>query len=406
MNQKVKLVLRIIVSFCILVLIADLFFFFYTKNKNDQKKTFFDSINGYTTYQEDYYAIGSYNNNGNSYEKAVLTKYDSKYQRVWQKTLNTTYNSTYYSIHRDGKYLLAVGSYEKTKEENEGSLRTALFVKYDLDGNVLFQKDLQILGDSKFTNLLVVEDGYIVVGQSIYPNDVLGNESTGGAIIMKYSKSGEVVWQQNIGGNKSGIFNDVIQVQDSYYAVGKDATRYGIVVQYHLSGEKMKAVSYAKTDTLGFSSIVSNGQSLFVAGAKKLNEDDEYDHDTDGLIVQYDLDLNQVQEVTYQDEKNAIERFNKIILDHQGNLLAIGHEAILDKENSTTKENVYFYQSFLVAYQSDLKKQKETVYDKDQDDYFTDIQELDGSYVVGGYRRYRNNRYQPFFLTYDKDFQL
>ncbi len=54
------------------------------------------------------------------------------------------------------------------------------------------------------------------------------------------------------------------------YAVGKDATRYGIIVKYSLDGNEEKAVSYAKTDTLGFSSIVKKKDN-FIFGKSCCN---------------------------------------------------------------------------------------------------------------------------------------
>jgi len=300
--------------------------------------------------------------------------------------------------------LLAVGSYEKNEDENKDSLRTALFVKYDKNGNIVFKKDLQILGNSKFTNVLVLDDGYIVVGQSIYPNDVLGNEQTGGAIIVKYSKNGKVIWQRNAGGNKSGLFNDVILDGENLYAVGKDATRYGIIVKYSLDGNEEKAVSYAKTDTLGFSSIVKKKDNFIVVGAKKVKEDDEYDHDINGLIVEYNRDLDKINENVFSDKKGGLERFNKVIVDKKNNIVVVGHEAVLDKEKSTKEKNAYSYRGIIVKYDNDLKVINSEVYHKNEDDYFTDLKESNGIYVVSGYHKYNSNSYKTFFKGFERNF--
>lgn len=404
MNKKIKILIRVFVIICVLVLTCDIILVLYKKSENDKKKTFFDSLNGYLLYQNSYYGVGSNNINKNSYEKATLTKYNSKYKKVWSNSLDSKYNSTYYQIARDGKYLLAVGSYEKNKSENKDSLRTALFVKYDLNGKIIFQKDLQILGNSKFTNVLVLDDSYIVVGQSIYPNDVLGNEDNGGAIMIKYSKSGKIIWQKNIGGNKSGLFNDVIRDGKYLYAVGKDATRYGIIVKYNLDGEEIKSVSYAKTDTLGFSSIVKKDDHFIVVGAKKVNPDDEYDHDIDGLIIEYNQDLEKINESTYKDKKNGLERFNQVILDQDDHLVVVGHEAVLDQKSSTKKENVYHYRGLIVKYDGKLEEINQSIYYKDKDDYFTDIIENNQGYEVSGYRKYNANHYKPFILNFKRDF--
>lgn len=404
MSKRVKLLIKIFVIICVLILVIDIGFMLYKKNDNDKKKTFFESLNSYVFYHDTYYGVGSNNINKNSYEKATLVKYNSNYKKIWSNTFDSKYNSTYYQVVNDGDYFLAVGSYEKNALENKNSHRTALFVKYDKNGNIVFKKDLQILGNSKFTNVLVLDDGYIVVGQSIYPNDVLGNEDTGGAIIVKYSKSGKVIWQQNAGGNKSGLFNDVLNDGKYLYAVGKDATRYGIVVKYNMDGKEIKAVSYAKTDTLGFSSIVKSEDNFVVVGAKKIKEDDEYDHDIDGLVVEYSKDLEKVNETVYKDKKSGLERFNKVIVDSDKNIVVVGHEAVLDKKKSTKEENVYYYNGIIVKYDSKLKIKNSQAYHKNLDDYFTDIKENNNTYIVSGYNKYKDNKYRPFFLGFERDF--
>lgn len=406
-TSRVGLVVKILIIICILVLVGDILFIIYSQNEKNKGKTFFTSLNAYIRVDKDYYGVGSDNyNNKEGYEKAVVNKYDSKYRKIWSREFKSKYNSTYYNIKSDGDYLLAVGSFEDTKEENKEKLRTAMFVKYDNEGKVVFKKTLQLLGNSKFTNILVLEDSYIVVGQSILPNNVLGNDDRGGAIIIKYSKDGEVIWQKNAGGNKSGLFNDVIKDGDYLYAVGKDATRYGLVAKYTLDGERIKAVSYAKTDTMGFSSALIVDSKLICVGAKKLNEEDEYDHDTDALIVQYNLDLEKKNEATYKDEKKGLERYNKVILDNKKDIVVVGHEAVLDEENSTANENVYNYKSIIVKYDTKLKKKKAVTYDKDLDDYFTDIKVIEDKYVISGYKKYRSNRYKTFFINYSKDLEL
>ena len=155
-SKKVMLVVKVALVICLFVLIIDIFFVLYTKNKQDSKKTFFESLNSYVLMDQSYYGVGSSNMDDNGYEKATLYKYDSNYKLLWEKRFKSKYNSTFYNIVEDGDFLLAVGSYEKTKEENEEKLRTAVLVKYNKDGEVLFKKDLQILGNSKFVNLLIM----------------------------------------------------------------------------------------------------------------------------------------------------------------------------------------------------------------------------------------------------------
>ena len=173
-------------------------------------------------------------------------------------------------------------------------------------------------------------------------------------------------------------------------------------IEYALDGEQIKAVSYAKTDTLGFSSIVKYKGAYYVCGAKKLVEDDEYDHDIDGLIVKYNKNLKNVKEVKFKDNKKGLERFNKIIVDGK-NLVVVGHESIVDKEKSTKNKYEYYYHALINKYNSNLKLVSNNVYKKDLDNYFTDIKIVNDNYLVSGYSKYKTNRYTDFFTTYTKD---
>ena len=46
------------------------------------------------------------------------------------------------------------------------------------------------MGNSKFNSILVVDDGYIVSGQSIYEDKTLGSQQ-GGAVLVKYNSREE-----------------------------------------------------------------------------------------------------------------------------------------------------------------------------------------------------------------------
>lgn len=398
-NKKFNKIVKVVIILSIIILICDLCLFLYQKNKNDSKKTFFNTINSFVYDNDSIYAVGSTNQNKNNIEEATLYKYNSNFRLINKYTYNSKYNSTFFKVKKDDKYLLALGSLENSKDENKDGERTALFVKYDLKGNKVFEKKVQILGVSKFTNILVLKDSYIVIGQSIYPNDVLGNENTGGAIIIKYSKDGKELKRSNLGGNKSGLFNDLVLVKDKIFVVGKDATRYGIIAKYDLDLNKEKAVSLGKTDTLGFSSIVYYKNNLYVVGAKKLNEADEYDHDLDAFIVKYNMDLKEVKRNTYKDTKNGIERYNNLIVDND-KIVVVGHEAILNKKKSNKKELYYNYRGLINVYNNNLKLINKNIYKKYSNNYFTEVNKYNKLYVVSGYNS-NNNKYSNMFISYN-----
>ena len=203
-------------------------------------------------------------------------------------------------------------------------------MKYDFDGNVVWSRRFKALSNTKFTNILVENDGYVVVGQSIYENLELGNHTIGGGIIVKYDLDGNVVWNSNFGGNKSGIFNDIAKVSDGYIVVGKDSKDTGLVVKYNFAGERQWIRNYSYTDTEGFQGVVSNKDEYYVVGSKKIWEDTgdpEKDNaraatNTEALIVKYNSDGTQAWEKTFGG--SSYERFYDVLLDGES-LYLVGH---------------------------------------------------------------------------------
>ncbi|MGN1352996.1 MAG: hypothetical protein ACI4WF_02910, partial [Bacilli bacterium] len=159
------------------------------------------------TFLYEYTSEEDKNNVQNIYaEKAKLVKLDKELNVVFESTFKSDYDSCFYDVSKVEDGFIAVGSYIYDKKQIGLKTRDGLIVKYDLDGKVLWSKNYQVLGDTEFKDILVVEDGFIVVGQSIYENMEIGNHPDGGGIIVKYDFEGNIIWKNNFGGNKSGIF--------------------------------------------------------------------------------------------------------------------------------------------------------------------------------------------------------
>lgn len=402
MNTKIKKILKIIIVVCILILLLDGIIFLVSRNKNI-KKTYFDSINGFEVLKDSYIAVGSNNNNEQGYEKAKIAFYNKDYQKIWERLYNNKYSSSFFSVKQDDQYYIAVGNMQKNEDEYNNKVRSALIVKYDKDGKKIYENTFQVLGNSKFTNVLVVDDGYLVVGQSIYENMTLGLSENGGGFIVKYDKELKEISRVNYGGSKSGIYNDITIVNDYIYAVGKDASNVGIVSKYTKGLERIDTINYKYTDGFGFTGIVSNGNNLYVVGGKKVKED-KNDYDTDALIVKYDLDLNLINENSYS--KKGMERFNKVIIDDKEKLIVAGQTGIYNEEKSTNSLNIFSYDGLIAKYDLDLGEQFVKVYGDEKDDYFTDIRQSNDQYVISGYSTYDENSFISNFIHYSKSGKL
>ena len=391
MNKRRIRQLKTISFICIIILVCEICYIGYRVLYHSEKSVYFEGVNAIVSTDNSYVAVGSNNDNDNHYEKAKISFYNLGREKVFEKLYNVGYNSSFFGVAVDGEEIIAVGSYEKEEKDHNDSVRRALIVKYDSIGNIVFEKDFGLLDNSKFTSVMVVGENYYVTGQSIYRNTRVGSKD-GGAILAKYNKDGELLWYKTYGSSKSSIYNDLVIVDNYIYTVGTDNNYIGIIVKYDLEGNFITYNDYRTTDSIGFSGIVSTPKGIYVSGALRRENDDN-----DAMIVWYNYDCRYINQVVYTGD--GIERFNKLIVDDQDHLVAIGTEATAQEDGGITEYN---YDGIIAKYDDELKKIDLVNYGADRDDYFTDIMFDHGEYVVVGYSFYDEGSYMSKFIRYSK----
>lgn len=390
MNKEFLKILKWMVLICIFILLFEGCCFLYNAYQNKKNSSYFDCIHSYE-YQNDFYvAVGVNNNNDKKLNKAKVTKYNANNEKVWETLYNQGYNGEFLGVAIDFEDIIAVGSYEKNKDEYKKGTTTAILVKYDSEGKILFQQDLQLLGDSRFNKVLVVDDGYIVVGQSIYEDKTLGAPQ-GGAVLVKYNKDGKLIWKTNYGSSKTASYNNVMILNNKIYAIGKDSDYTGIISIYTEEGDRIDTKYYEGLNSDGFVGISHIDNNIYVTGTKLVNDN------TDGVIVQFDLDGDLTNEVLYSGRGE--ESFNTIITDNN-NLVVIGNMSVYNKKASDKKKKVYDYYGIIGKYKSDLTKVDVLEYGDLSEDFFTDVKLVDHNYLVSGYSSYEDDGYLSKFIKY------
>ena len=323
-------------------------------------------------------AVGSNNDNDKYYEKGKITIYDKDLNKINEKLYNKGYKSTFYDVVEVEDGYVVVGSYEKDKIDNTNNMRRALIVKYDLEGNILFDKDFRVTKDSAFTGIISIEDGYIAVGYSISNSD----NNTGGAYVVKYDKTGNLIWASNYGDKKNAKFKDIIRVDNYYYVVGINEKNISVICKFNSNGKIIKDSLYKYTDNIGFTGIINYKDNLYITGNKK-----EKGKKAEGnaLVVKYNYDLKREKEVFYSEDKAS--RYNTLAND-KDNIIAIGTVNV-NKE----------YDGLIGKYDSDLNSIITKELSSNTDTYFNDLIVQDGKYRVIGYSSYNNN-YLTKFITY------
>lgn len=395
MNSKILKNLKIISFLCIIFLVIEIIYVGYSLMYN-KESLYFDGVNALTSDGKSYIAVGSNNNNDYKYEKAILSKYNSKKEKVFEKIYNKGYNGAFFDVEFDGDFIIAVGSYEKDESDHNNSVRSALLVKYDINGDIVFENDLSILDNSKFTSVTVVDDGYLVTGQSVYKSTKIGSKE-GGAVLIKYDKDGKMLWKSTYGNNKSAVFNNLIVLNDSIYTVGVDDNYFGLICKYNLDGEFITYNDYKWTDIIGFSDICNIGDKIYVCGANRSG-----DNWTNSMIVEYDTDCTYIKETVY--ESDGINRFNKMQVDSNDNIIVIGSLKL--NKSSKDSVDVFNYDAIIGKYKDNLEKVSIIKYGDEKDDFFTDITIVDKNYLVSGYSSYEDGSYLSKFLKYSEALKL
>ena len=391
---------KIILGICLTIIAIELIIMYFIKVNKDSQVTYYDAFNSIRNINDDYYiASGSSNFKYSRYndsfvyeyhdenmedkpvkqayaEQAKLVKYDKELNVLFESTFETTYDSTFYDAVVANNSIYAVGSY--IYEESQISLKTrdGLLVKYDLDGKREWHKNFQILGDTEFKRILVVDDGIIVVGQSIYENMEIGTHDMGGGIIIKYDFDGNIIWNNNFGGNKSGIFNDVVKVDDGYICVGKDAVNYGLIVKFSLSGERLWVKNYANTDEYGFTKASIKDDKLYIAGSYNKSEEKDDDGNTkfeyDAAIFVYDLDGELLD--IYSIGGSKTDRFNSMILTDK-EIIAIGYTKSDDIKLNNLNYKEDMVEGMIISFDNEGKIIDKLTYGGSKNETLTDITE-------------------------------
>lgn len=392
--KKYKTVLKVVAYLCVFILIVEFGLFAYMKFFNVGDNSY-DALNAVVLDHTSLVSVGSsyfkYSKNyskTNRIEKGRLVRYDKRGKLELEIQYDRGINSTFTSVivRDDGYYV--VGSSEFSKNQVNNHTRDAILVKYSLEGKKLWEKSYSVLSDTRFNKIILVEDGLVVVGQSIYENMEMGNHTTGGGIIVKYDFDGEVVWASNHGGNKSGNFNDVISVGNSYYAVGKDSKDTGILVKFSSDGKYVFHKNYSYTDRLGFSSITTDGGNLYVVGSKKILSDEEQNdeksarntNNTDAIIVKYSLDGEIVKEKLFGGSGH--DRYNSVVY-YGGYLYLVGSTSSNDSGLRVSSKNGKIT-AMLMKCDTSLSINRKEVFGGSSDDNMLDLI-TDGSnvYMVG-----------------------
>ncbi len=343
MNKKVRKILKGVIFGCLAIVIIEAIAILIMYVSRERSNEYVDVLYDVTKDDSGYIAVGVSNfddsdfvekktyeytdmvsKNRNKSNIVVLqskiAKYDNDYNLIWEQTFDNKYDSTLYSVLPVSDGYIAVGSYVEKYKQIDSKCRTGLIVKFDKDGKEVWHKDYSVLSDTELFKIIPDDDNFVIIGQSIYENLEVGTHVTGGGIILRINSEGEVLAENNYGGNKSGIFNDILKVDDGYIVCGKDATNYGVLVKFKkdfdreekdvelISKKVVWQRSYSNTDNEGFKAMTLVNDKIYVVGAINVSDEKDAKGNTvfkyDAGLVIYNKNGKYLGKASIQDENH------------------------------------------------------------------------------------------------------
>jgi len=380
------------------------------------------------------YILGGYSNSGISGDKTEaaqdydywVIKLDIAGNIVWQNTIGGSGNDMLRSVQQttDGGYILGGSSrsgISGDKTEASQGFSDYWVIKIDGAGNIVWQNTIGG-GDSDGLNSIqqTADGGYILGGSSI--SGISGDKTeanfdtltgTSDYWVIKLDSTGNIVWQNTIGGSSSDVLYSIQQTADGGFILG-GWTDSGI------SGDKTEA-SHGDTDywvvkldtagniawqnTIGGSSydhlnsiwqtadggyVLGGSSASGVSGDKTESSLDTIFYTSDFWVIKLDSAGNIVWQNTIGGD--GYDRLLSILQTADGGYILGGNsesgisgdktEAYLDTLGFPVPTNDYWVIKLDAA--GDIIWQN-TIGGGD-DDYSIAIQQTtDGSYIVGGY---------------------
>lgn len=369
MQRYIKIILFFIVF--IVIIAGCSFLVFYQK----KEIRYLDTIDATTVVDDVIYAVGRNNDNDKELTKAKYTIYDNKQEKIYEKLYNTGYTSRFYDLLVDDEDVVIVGAYEKTKKDYKNNNSIAVILKYDEEGQLLFEKEVS---DTNFYDVLACDDGYLAIGTSHDKNKTKG-------VLVKFHTDGTLDWKKEYG-TENTEFTAGVFYHNKIYVTGIE-NQSGVLVSFSRDGKLIDSI-HEETDSLGFSSITVVADSLVLSGGKKVTEDF-----SQPLLVKYDLDLSYIDSAIYDSKYSG--RFLKVITDNNDDLVVLASTV-------EGKKNKDVHHAYIGKYREDLTEASVVPYYNEEDDYFTDVALMQDTYLVSGYSFYSDQGYLSKFLSYSE----
>ncbi len=389
MTNKSKKTMSIIIAILAIVLVVEIIYFGIKMYNNRKDSTFYTIVSSAILKDSDnYIGVGfsdyrhsKFNKFDKGYDKATISEVKNS-KTVKEVGLKLGFNSRFNDVVKVKDGYVAVGKIEMTKEHTEEGMSEGLIVKYDNNFKLVWRKNISILEKTELYKVKLDGDNLVIVGTSVYSDGYVGNHTTGGGILLKYSLDGKEKLKVNNGGPYKGSFNDILIEDNSYVVVGLGRANSGIIIKYDKNGKKLHSGSFGYTDKNGINGVAKKGDHYVTATTKVINPKDMSNYSA--AIVEFNNKLEKVDDIKYA--KSSVTYFNNIIVDKDQNVYVCGYTGKAENNELVTD-------AIVVKYDKDLYEKASDVLSGKNSDFYSHVYlENNNLYLLG----YSNSKLKGF----------
>ena len=294
----------------------------------------------------------------------------------------------------------------------------ALIVKYDKDGNVLWDKTFGGNYDDNYSSVIEASDGNYIVAGYFCSDDIEGIENKGrcDALLVKYDKDGNIIWKKSFGGNDSDIFYSITETHDGNYATAGytcstdiegfenlNGNCNALTVKYDKAGNVLWKKVFYDNYSEYYSVIETEDKNIVCVGKVRGNIDGlqvyETAPDTDSLIVKYDKDGNEIWKKSFGGSKD--DGYTSVIETKDKGYVVVGNTKSTNIENLDINDSKQF---IILKYD----KAGNVIWMNSFEGVVTDmnnslIETQDGNILTNGFVLNSDENPNPFLIKFDSN---
>jgi hypothetical protein len=272
----------------------------------------------------------------------------------------------------------------------------ALIVKFDKNDNIEWARNYGGSAIDYFYNAIeTFNGGFVAVGYSKSSNAGFANKGGSDAIIIKYDKNGNQLWENSFGGDSNDEYNEVAELPDGSlvvvgYSESSDAgfiakgDADAIIVKYNSSGKQLWFKSLGGNNLDVFNSVKISQGDIFVVGSSSSTDLSIPNiGDRDSLVCRYDANGNLIWIKSFGGEK--FDGFYRLIEDSSGNFVTTGWSSSFHDSDNV--------KGLMAKFDRNGNFTWHTVWGGSMNNYFRDIVETVNGYVVVGYSHSKDNEF-------------